>query len=159
MPLSHWTVALPLALVLAALAVVGGLTAKGGRGGTLRREQRMGVRSEASLRSDQAFRVANLVSWPMVAGAAVIAGVCALVLIAVSTPVVTAILVFLLGALGATALLVQAARVGDQAARAVPRPARKPGGASCSGCACGGGGCAGLTRNAPSIAGSTGAVN
>ena len=92
-------------------------------------------------------------AWPIVAGAAVIAGVCGIVIAVAPLGVFTAVLVFLVAAAGTVVLLVKAAQLGDRAARTVPRPARKPGGGrgggSCGGCACGGGGCAGLTRTVP----------
>ena len=146
MPLSHWLVALPLALVLIVLAGAAAVTAVRGRNGTLARDGRLGVRSEAALISAEAFTVANRVAWPIVAGAAVIAGVCGIVLAVAPLGVLTAVVVFLVAAAGTVGLLVKAAQFGDRAARTVPRPARKPGGGTCGGCACGGGGCAGLTR-------------
>jgi len=150
MPLSHWLVALPLALVLIVIAVVAAVTAVRGRAGTLARDGRLGVRSEAALVSADAFTLANRVAWPIVAGAAVVAGLCGIVLAVAPLGVLTGIVVFLVAMAGSVVLLVKAAQLGDRAARTVPRPARKPGGGGgCGGCACGGGGCAGLTRNAP----------
>lgn len=138
-----------LALLLLALAGFSARTAVGGRARTLPITSRLGVRSEASMRSDTAFRVANQVAWPMVAGAAGIAAICGLFLAAVRPGVATTLIVFVLGLAGAVSLLVVAGRLGDRAAQAVPRPAAKPGGGSCSGCACGGGGCSVLQRTTP----------
>ncbi len=150
MPLSHWLVALPLALVLIVLAAVAAVTAIRGRAGTLARDGRLGVRSEAALTSDTAFALANRVAWPVVAGAALVAGLCGVVLAVAPLGVLTGIVVFVVALAGAVVLLVKAAQLGDRAARTVPRPARKPGGGGgCGGCACGGGGCGGLTRTAP----------
>ena len=149
MPMTHWTVALPLAVVLALLGGLSLRTALGGRAGTLPRDGRLGVRSPASTASDAAFIAANRVAAPIVGAAAVVALGCAAVLAFAPLPVLSVLLVFVLGALGAVVLLVQAGKAGEQVARRMPIPARRPGGASCSGCACGGGGCAALTRNAP----------
>jgi hypothetical protein len=149
MPLSHWLVALPLALVLIALAGISAVTAVRGRNGTLDRSGRLGVRSEAALAGGDAFRLANRVAWPVVAGAAVVAGACGIALLVAPLGVLTGVLVFAVALIGTVVLLVKAAQLGDRAARTVPRPARKPGGGGgCGGCACGGGGCGGLTRNA-----------
>lgn len=150
MPSSHWLVALPLALVLIALAGTSAVTAIRGRNGTLDRGGRLGVRSEAALAGENAFRLANRVAWPVVAGAAVVAGACGVVLVVAPLGVLTGVLVFALALVGTVVLLVKAAQLGDRAARTVPRPARRPGGGGgCGGCACGGGGCGGLTRNTP----------
>jgi uncharacterized membrane protein len=150
MSLSHWLVALPLAVILIVLAVVSAVTAIRGRNGTLARDGRLGVRSEAAVVSANAFTLANRVAWPIVAGAALVSGVCGVVLAVAPLGVLTAVIVFLVAAAGTVLLLVKAAQLGDRAAMTVPRPARKPGGgAGCGGCACGGGGCSGLTRNTP----------
>ena len=146
MPSSHWLVALPLALILLVLAVPAAITAHRGRLGSLPRTGRLGVRSEASMRSEPAFRLANQVTWPIVAGAAAVAGVCGVVLVASPLAIPTALVIFALALIGSTVLLVKAGQLGDRAARTVPKPASKPGGGSCSGCACGGGGCSVLQR-------------
>lgn len=147
MPSTHWLVALPLALILFAVAIPAASTAVRGRAGTLPRSGRLGVRSEAALRSDQAFRAANRVAWPIVAGAAVASGVVGIILVAAPLAVPTVLVIFALALIGASVLLVKAGQLGDRVARTVPKPATKPGGASCGGCGCGGGGCSGLTRN------------
>lgn len=150
MPSSHWLVALPLALILVAVAVTSVVTAVRGRNGTLDRGGRLGVRSEAALASADAFTLANRVAWPVVAGAAVVSGLCGVVLATADLGVLTGIVVFVVALAGSAVLLVKAAQLGDRAALTVPRPARKPvGGGSCGGCGCGGGGCSGLTRNTP----------
>jgi hypothetical protein len=93
----------------------------------LTRESGTGVRTAASLRSDDAFKLANRVaSVPTLAGGAVgvIAGLAGL-------------------ATGTTAGIIAAAFVGVLGARAaltVPAPAPAAP-AGCSGCACGSGGC------------------
>ncbi|MEO5834913.1 MAG: hypothetical protein ABIR83_16285 [Nakamurella sp.] len=151
MSLSHWLVASPLAVILIVLAVASAVTAFRGRSGTLARDGRLGVRSAAALVSPAAFSLANRVAWPVVAGAAVVAGACGIVLLVAPLGVLTAVIVFVVALAGTVLLLVKAAQLGDRAAMTVPRPARKPGGggAGCGGCACGGGGCAGLTRSTP----------
>lgn len=146
MPSSPWLVTFPLALALIGLAALSAVTALRGRAGTLPRGGRLGVRSAAAVISDQAFRVANRVAWPIVAGAAMVAGVCGIVVLAAPLALPTVLVVFAVALIGSTALLVKAGQLGDRAARTVPPPARRPGGASCGGCGCGGGGCAGLTR-------------
>jgi len=149
MPMTHWTVALPLAAVLALLGGLSLRTAIGGRAGTLRRDGRLGVRSLPATASDAAFVAANKVAAPIVGAAAVVALGCALVLAVAPLPVPAVLLIFVLGTLGSAILLVQAGKAGDQVARRMPVPARRPGGAACAGCACGGGGCSALTRSAP----------
>jgi hypothetical protein len=149
MPSSHWPVALPLALILLALAIAAAFTAVRGRAGSLRRDGRLGVRSEAATRSDIAFRLANRVAWPIVGGAAGISGVCALLILAAPLQIPTALVIFALAVAGSSMLLIKAGQLGDRAAQTVPRPAAKPGGASCGGCGCGAGGCAVLKRDAP----------
>jgi hypothetical protein len=147
---------IPLALLLAALAIAAALMARKGTAGTLQRSGRLGVHTPAALASDDAFAVANRVAAPISAGAAAVAAVVALLLILLPLSTAAAITVFVVGLAGSMALLVAAGVLGDRAARQVPIPARKPGtpgGAGCSGCACGGGGCAGISRNDPAAAG------
>ncbi|GAB3486949.1 SdpI family protein [Amycolatopsis cihanbeyliensis] len=98
-----------------------------------------GVRTSATLRSEEAFRLANKVAGlPTLAGGAVgvLGGVAAFfVPNTVGTVVVAAI-----GLLGMFGLLVGGGVLGHRAALAVPAPAAPTGG--CAGCACGTGGCA-----------------
>jgi len=84
-----------------------------------------------------------------------VAGVPALLVLVLPLPTAGTVSIWLLGLVGSMVLLVLAGVLGDRAARQVPIPARRPGsaaGAGCSGCACGGGGCAGLTRTDPAAA-------
>ncbi len=156
MSLSHWLLAAPLTLALLLVAILSAVTAAKGRLGTLDRAGRLGVRSTAALRSPTAFVLANRVAWPVVAGAAVVAGVCAvLTLISVPSPG-TALITFAVGLIGSTTLLIKGGAMGDRAAQTVPPLAPKPGGGSCGGCACGTGGCAGLTRTVPADQASAG---
>lgn len=146
---------IPLAAVLLVLALAAALMAKGGFTGSLRRTGRLGVHTPPAMASDEAFALANRVAAPVAAGAAVVAGVLAVLVIALQLPTATTLVVWIVGLAGSMALLVVAGVLGDRAARQVPIPARAPasgGGAGCSGCACGGGGCAGITRNNPAQA-------
>ena len=152
MPTAPWPLSVALAAVLAVLAAVSAVTAFRGRTGSLRRGGRLGVRSAPCLASDRAFEVANRVAAPAVLGAAVIAAIGAGLALALFLLTGTLLVVFAVTLVGSTALLVKAGRLEDTAARAVPRPARKPQrGGSCGGCDCAGGGCA-LSR---SVAGAT----
>lgn len=146
---------IPLALLLVVLAAAAGVMAVRGRSGSLQRTDRLGVHTPAAMASDTAFRTANRVAAPVSAGAAVIAGVLAILVVALPVPTAATLIIGLVGLAGALALLVVAGVLGDRAARQVPIPARRPGSAaagSCSGCACGGGGCAGISRTDPATA-------
>jgi hypothetical protein len=145
---------IPTAAILLALALPAAVAASRGWTGRLTRLGRLGLHTPAALASDEAFALANRVSAPLVAGAAITGVVCAIVAVALPLGTLGAITVLLLGLAG---LLVQqfgAARMGDRAARTVPLPARKPGagGGCCGGCGCGEGGCgashAGSARDA-----------
>ena len=139
----------PLALALLLVAVPAALAARGGWAGTLRRDGRLGVHSQAAMAGDDAFAVANKVAAPVVAGAAVVAVVAAIVVLALRLPAAAATVIAVIGLIGALALLLVAGSMGERAARTVPVPARRPGGdgPGCGACACGSGGCAGLTRD------------
>ncbi|GAB2979439.1 SdpI family protein [Amycolatopsis acidiphila] len=93
-----------------------------------------GVRTEATLRSAEAFRIGNKVAGlpTVVAGIiGVFAGIAGLV-IPTTAGIVTATVV---GLVGMFALVVAGGVLGHRAALAVPAPAAVP--AGCSGCACG----------------------
>lgn len=145
----------PLAAVLLLLAALCGVIGLRGRAGTLTRDGRTGVRTPASMASDEAFRVANRVAAPVTLGAAAIAAVLALLILVLTLSTVMVVIAFVAGIAAAFALLVTAGVLGDRAARHVPIPARKPesGGAGCGGCGCGGGGCSKLTKNSQSATG------
>lgn len=143
---------IPLALLPALVGGFAAVTASRGWTGKLRRDGRLGVRSEAALRSEAAFHTANKVAAPVVGGAAVVGVLVAALVLFVPLASVTAVILAVLGLVAALALLVYAGLLGDRAAQSVPKPASKPGGgAGCGGCACGGGGCggSGLTRSDP----------
>ena len=145
--------AVPVALLLLLLAGLSLVTARRGWTGTLTRAGRLGVHSAAASESDEAFRVANRVAAPVVGGAAVIGLVLAVLVVVLPFPVLATVVLGLLAIAAVIVLLVAGGVLGEQAARTVPLPARRPQPTgACSGCACGGGGCAGLTRNVPSDA-------
>ncbi|RZQ65032.1 SdpI family protein [Amycolatopsis suaedae] len=109
-----------------------------GAGGLLAWRERLafdrgaGVRTAATLRSEEAFRVGNKVAGlPTLAGGvvAVAAGAAALAMPS-GTGTVVAVLI---GIVGGTLLLGAGAVLGNRAAEAVPEP--EP--AGCKGCACG----------------------
>ncbi|WP_436492985.1 SdpI family protein [Actinokineospora sp. HUAS TT18] len=101
-----------------------------------------GVRTPATLRSDEAFRVGNKVAGlpNMVAGSVgVIGGVIGLTLHT------GALMVVLIATVGLLAITLGAGVLGHRAASAVPEPAPElpPG---CAGCQCGAGGCGALSK-------------
>ncbi len=146
---------IPLAVLFAVLAAASAAMAKGGFAGSLTRKGRLGVHTPAAMASDEAFALANRVAAPVTGGAAVVAGMLAIAVIALPSSTGTALVMAVVGLAGSMALLVVAGVLGDRAARQVPIPAAQPGstaGGGCTGCACGSGGCAGLTRNDPAAA-------
>ena len=146
---------LPVALLLLILAGLALVTARRGWAGTLRRDGRLGVHSRAASISDDAFAVANRVAAPVVGGAAVIAFVLAALTAFLKIAPAGTVVIGILGLIGVVVLMVAGGILGEQAARTLPVPARRPQpSAACDGCACGSGGCAGLTRTvAPGAAG------
>lgn len=134
-----WTRILTPVFVLALIPVVLGLVV--GWGGVLGWREKLvdrgaGVRTEATLRSAQAFRTANKVAGlpTIVAGlVGILAGVAGLFM-PTTAGVVIAVLV---GLVGMFALVTAGGLLGHRAALAVPEPIA-PGGGGCSGCACGG---------------------
>ena len=140
----------PLAAVLIVLGVGAGVTARGGWRETLSPSGRWGIRTPAAARSERAFRMANKVAAPVFGGAAAVGIVAGLLTVALPLSAWGATIVFVLGLAGAIALLAAGGLLGEQAARTLPIPARKPQpSAACSGCNCGGGGCSVLTRSEP----------
>lgn len=95
----------------------------------------VGVRTPATLRSEEAFELGNRVAAP-----AMLAGGAVAILAGVSEPLLTtvtsAVLVAVLGIAGAFALMVVGGVLGNKAAEAIPAPAT----AGCGGCP---GGCCG----------------
>ena len=144
---------IPVALLFAVLAAASAVMAKRGFAGSLTRKGKLGVHTPAAMASDEAFALANRVAAPVAGGAAVVAGVLAIAVLALPLSTATALVMAVVGLAGTMALLVVAGVLGDRSARQVPIPAAKPGaGSGCSGCACGSGGCAGITRSDPAAA-------
>jgi hypothetical protein len=109
----------------------------------LPRDRGAGVRTAATMRSDEAFRVGNKIAGlPTLAGGVigVIGGVAGLLMPGTGGLIVATVV----GLIGLFALLVGGAVLGNKAASAVPEPSNIP--AGCTGCACGAGGCGVLTK-------------
>ncbi|OZM72700.1 hypothetical protein CFN78_13825 [Amycolatopsis antarctica] len=110
----------------------------------LPRDRGAGVRTPATLASDEAFRVANKVAGlPTMAGGlvGVAAGAAALAM-----PTTTGLLIAAaVGVVGLVALLAGGGLLGHSAASAIPAPEPAPPAGGCGGCACGGGGCGALS--------------
>ncbi|HKS48814.1 MAG TPA: SdpI family protein [Amycolatopsis sp.] len=99
----------------------------------LPRDRGAGVRTAATLRSDEAFRVANKVAGlpTIVAGlVGVLAGVAGLFMPATAGPVIASVI----GLAGMFLLVAGGGLLGHRAAAVVPAPVP----AGCAGCACGG---------------------
>ncbi|MET8993807.1 SdpI family protein [Amycolatopsis sp. Hca4] len=105
----------------------------------LTREGGTGVRTEAALRSEEAFKLANRVaSLPTMAGGAiaVLTGLAGLAMPTTGGLISAA----LAGVLALVLLVMGGGVLGNRAALTVPAPAPAAP-AGCSGCACGAGGC------------------
>lgn len=122
--------------ILAGLLVgVGGYQAYRGR---LSRQGVGGVRTSATLRSDEAFAAGNRIGGIPTMAAGVIgvgAGLAAFAMPSLLGAVVAAVL----GLAGLAGLITAGVVAGNRVAAAVPEPAPAAG---CGGCACGAGGCA-----------------
>ncbi|GAB3139737.1 SdpI family protein [Amycolatopsis sp. NPDC004378] len=104
----------------------------------LTREGGTGVRTQAALRSEEAFKLANRVAaLPTMAGGAisVLAGLAGLAMPTTGGLIAAAFA----GVLAMLVLVMGGGVLGNRAALTVPAPAAAP--AGCSGCACGAGGC------------------
>lgn len=103
--------------------------------GLLSRDRGTGVRTEATLRSDEAFAIGNRIAGvpTMAAGAVGIAAGLAAFAMPTGIGLVVAAT---LGVLGLLALVAAGGLLGNRAAAAVPEPEPQQGG--CGGCACGG---------------------
>lgn len=112
----------------------------------LPRDRGAGLRTAATMASDEAFRLGNKVAGlPTLAGGlvAVLAGVGGLL----SPTTGGTVIAVVIGLLGLVALLIGGAALGTKAAAAVPAP-EPAAPAGCSGCACGAGGCGVLQKTA-----------
>ena len=128
MNLAVTTVSVVVLIVGLSFAVVGAL----GLRGALRRNRFFGVRTEAAMRSDEAFTLANRVSGlpTVVAGLVGILG-------AATSLALHSIVPLIVGVVGMLAIVVAGAATGTRAADALPEPEPTlP--AGCAGCACGG---------------------
>ncbi|MEU5258538.1 SdpI family protein [Amycolatopsis sp. NPDC021455] len=128
-----------IALVPIVLGVLVGFGGFLGFRERLTREGGTGVRTEAALRSEEAFKLANRVAGlPTMAGGAisVLAGLAGLAMPTTGGLVSAA----LAGVLAMLVLVMGGGVLGNRAALTVPAPAPAAP-AGCSGCACGAGGC------------------
>jgi hypothetical protein len=122
------TVSVVVLIVGLSFGVIGGL----GLRGALRRNRFFGVRTEAAMRSDEAFTLANRVSGlpTVVAGLVGVLG-------AATSLAMHSIVPLAVGVVGMLAIVVAGAATGTKAADALPEPEPTlP--AGCAGCACGG---------------------
>jgi hypothetical protein len=132
-----------LALVPIVLGVLVGWGGLLGWREKLPRDRGAGVRTAATMRSDEAFRVGNKVAGlPTLVGGliGVVGGVAGLLMPDTAGLIVATVV----GLIGLFALLVGGGVLGNKAASAVPEPSNIP--AGCTGCACGAGGCGVLTK-------------
>ena len=128
-----------IALVPIVLGVLVGFGGFLGFRERLTREGGTGVRTEAALRSEEAFKLANRVAGlPTMAGGAisVLAGLAGLAMPSTGGLISAA----LAGVLAMLVLVMGGGVLGNRAALTVPAPAPAAP-AGCSGCACGAGGC------------------
>ena len=122
-----------LALIPILLGVVVGWGGLLGWREKLPRDRGAGVRTTATLRSDEAFRIANKVAGlPTITAGAVgiFAGVAGLAMPSTAGIVIAAVV----GLIGIVVLVAAGGLLGHRAALSVPTPVP----AGCSGCACGG---------------------
>lgn len=143
---------LPVAAVLLVLAVLALMTAGRGWTGTLRRDGKLGVHTIAASSSDDAFALANRVAAPVVGGAAVMSLVLAVLVLILPLPTPAIVIIGSLSIVAVLVLMMAGGLLGEKAARTLPVPLRLPKpSAACDGCACGAGGCGGLTRTAAPV--------
>ncbi len=137
----------PVAALLLILAGLASVTAARGWTGTLRREGRLGVHSIAASSSDDAFALANKVAAPVVGGAALMSLVLGILVLVLPLPTLATVVIGVLSIVAVLVLMTAGGVLGERAARTLPVPLRRPKpSAACDGCACGAGGCSGLTR-------------
>jgi hypothetical protein len=107
-----------------------------GWSGRLSRQRAAGVRTSATMRSDEAFALGNRVAGLPTMAAGVIGIVGGLAALAMPTDI-GAVVAAAIGGVGLLGLLAAGGMLGHRAAATVPD---EP--AGCGGCACGAGGCA-----------------
>lgn len=132
-------------VVVALIPLIGGLLVGVGGflgwQGKLSRDRGTGVRTDATLRSDEAFAVGNKVAGIPTMAAGVVGIVGGLAALAMPTPLPTT-LAAVFGVVGLLGLLAAGGVLGNRAAAAVPEPVPAENAAGgCGGCACGAGGC------------------
>lgn len=121
--------------ILAGLLV--GLGGYLGWSGRLSRQRAAGVRTSATMRSDEAFVLGNRVAGLPTMAAGVIGIIGGLAALAMPTDA-GAVVAAAIGAVGLVGLLAAGGVLGHRVAATVPEPPA----AGCGGCACGAGGCA-----------------
>ncbi|MBM9468949.1 hypothetical protein [Nakamurella leprariae] len=137
MPTAPLALTLICAALFLVLAAASGLTAWASFVGRLHRTGKLGVHSPAAVQTDRHFALANRVAAPVVSGAAGVAAVFALIMLFAPINTLATVVLAVVGLVGTAALLVVGGSLGERAAQALPRPARKPTGGGCDGCACG----------------------
>jgi hypothetical protein len=147
---ASWFLTVPLAVLLLVPAAAAASAGLRGRAGTLPADSKLGVHGPAAAVSPAASAMANRVAAPVVLAAAAVFVIGAILTLALRQPTGTTLVIFAVALIGGIALLIAGGSLGERAAATVPKPAAKPVG--CDGCACGSGGCAGLTRSAPAQA-------
>lgn len=123
--------------------VIGVLIAWGGVLGwreRLSRSRGAGVRTEATLASDEAFRMANKIAGlPTIAGGGV--GIAGGILAMIMPTTAGSLIAVGIALVGMFALLAGGGLLGHRAASTIPTPEKTSVPAGCAGCACGAGGC------------------
>ncbi|MFO7191677.1 MULTISPECIES: SdpI family protein [Thermocrispum] len=127
-----------LALIPIVAGVFVGIGGLLGWRGKLSRDTGAGLRTAATLRSDEAFAVGNRVAALPTMAAGVVGIASGLAALAMPTDA-GAIVAAVIGIVGVVGLVYGGGVMGSRAAAAVPEP--KPARTGCGGCGCGGGGC------------------
>lgn len=109
-------------------------------------ERGAGVRTRATVRSDEAFRVANKVASVPTMAAAVVGVLAAVAGLAMPSALGT-IIAAVVGIVGIFVLVAGGGLLGHRAASAVPPPSEPAG---CGGCGCGPGGCSAVAEGTQS---------
>jgi hypothetical protein len=136
-------VQLVLALIPLVAGVLVGIGGFLGWRGKLSRDTGAGLRTAATLRSDEAFAVGNRVAALPTMGAGALGVASGLAALAMPT-VTGAVIATVIGVVAVLGLVYGGGVLGSRAAAAVPEPEPARG---CGGCACGGGGCAAANAN------------
>lgn len=127
-------------VLVAALLVAGAsllLVGASGWSGKLPRNRWAGVRTPASMSSDEAFAAANRVAGPVVVTAGAVAVLSGL--LAIGADGALCVVLASIGLAGAIVLTLAGGVLGNRAATLAPTSS------ACAGCACGAGGCGAIT--------------